>query len=172
MRQSYHQPSQWEQTVFFNPLDVYWVSRPVVQIRGLAKEDLVPVWGLVVVFKAHRLLYHSTLGLRVKKKKKRVGGRGGPVSVGGWPPPSPFTHLRLQLRNLPPHLLLPKRSTVQCPLSSEYGTYKTVQARFWSWFSGGCHYTVSICSLFARKRFTRTFHASGSFLLLLYYSQA
>ena len=32
--------------------------------------------GVRVVFKAHRLLYHSTLGLRVikqKKKKVRVG---------------------------------------------------------------------------------------------------
>ena len=35
------------------------------------------VWGLPLfrgglVFKAHRLLYHSTLGLRVIKKKKKV----------------------------------------------------------------------------------------------------
>ena len=29
-----------------------------------------------LVCKAHRLLYHSTLGLRVKKKKRRVGGVG------------------------------------------------------------------------------------------------
>ena len=29
-----------------------------------------------LVFKAHRLLYHSTLGLRVKKKKKDGHGRG------------------------------------------------------------------------------------------------
>ena len=28
------------------------------------------------VFKAHRLLYHSALGLRVIKKKKKVGGWG------------------------------------------------------------------------------------------------
>jgi len=28
-----------------------------------------------LVFKAHRLLYHSTLGLRVIKKKKRVENR-------------------------------------------------------------------------------------------------
>ena len=27
-----------------------------------------------LVLKVHRLLYHSTLGLRVIKKKKRVGG--------------------------------------------------------------------------------------------------
>jgi len=29
-----------------------------------------------LVFKAHRLLYHSTLGLRVIKKKKRRKGGG------------------------------------------------------------------------------------------------
>jgi len=36
------------------------------------KKDVGPcVW---IVFKAHRLLYHSTLGLRVIKKKKRKPG--------------------------------------------------------------------------------------------------
>ena len=30
-----------------------------------------------LVFKAHRLLYHSTLGLRVIKKKKRMASFGG-----------------------------------------------------------------------------------------------
>jgi len=30
-----------------------------------------------LAFKAHRLLYHSTLGLRVIEKKKRVGSFGG-----------------------------------------------------------------------------------------------
>ena len=39
-----------------------------------------------LVFKAHRLLYHSTLGLRVTKKKKKVEGLGfmggRPVRVG------------------------------------------------------------------------------------------
>ena len=29
-----------------------------------------------LVFKAHRLVYHSTLGLRVIKKKKKVEGSG------------------------------------------------------------------------------------------------
>jgi len=29
-----------------------------------------------LVFKAHRLVYHSTLGLRVIKKKKKVGVEG------------------------------------------------------------------------------------------------
>ena len=32
-----------------------------------------------LVFKAHRLVYHSTLGWRVIKKKKRVGGVGGAI---------------------------------------------------------------------------------------------
>ena len=27
-----------------------------------------------LVFKAHRLVYHSTLGLKVKTKKKKIGG--------------------------------------------------------------------------------------------------
>ena len=31
------------------------------------------------VFKAHRLVYHSTLGSRVIKKKKKVEGLGSPV---------------------------------------------------------------------------------------------
>jgi len=30
-------------------------------------------WGLGLVFKAHRLLYHSTPGLRVIKKMKKFG---------------------------------------------------------------------------------------------------
>jgi len=40
-----------------------------------------------LVFKVHRLLYDSTLGLRVIKKKRRTGaheveGRGGPAGRG------------------------------------------------------------------------------------------
>ena len=35
-----------------------------------------------LVFKVHRLLYHSTLGLRVIKQKKKVEGRG--LRVEGW----------------------------------------------------------------------------------------
>ena len=32
-----------------------------------------------LVFKAHRLLYHSTLGLRVIQKKKNAGGCASPI---------------------------------------------------------------------------------------------
>ena len=39
-----------------------WVGGDVIRFRG----------GLV--FKAHSLVYHSTLGFRVMKKKKKVGG--------------------------------------------------------------------------------------------------
>ena len=35
------------------------------------------------MFKAHRLLYHSTLGLRVIKKKKEVWGSGLGASGSG-----------------------------------------------------------------------------------------
>ena len=38
------------------------------------------------------------------------------------------------------------------PLPSEYGTYKTVKARFWSWLSGEGPRHISRCSLFARKQ--------------------
>ena len=34
-------------------------------------------WALGLVFKAHRLVYHSTLGLGVIKKKKSPGGGHG-----------------------------------------------------------------------------------------------
>ena len=36
-------------------------------------------FGVQLVFKAHRLFYHSTLGLRVKKKKEE-----GTIRGGGW----------------------------------------------------------------------------------------
>jgi hypothetical protein len=38
-----------------------------------------------------------------------------------------------------------------CP-ASEYGTYKTVEARFWPWPSGSNRQKVSVCPLLARKR--------------------
>ena len=39
-----------------------------------------------------------------------------------------------------------------CPLSREYGTYKTVKVGFWSWLSGKSLQTLSRGCLFARKR--------------------
>ena len=40
-------------------------------------------------------------------------------------------------------------------LTSEHGTYKTVKARFWPWFSGKSPQHLLTCSLFARKRTER-----------------
>jgi len=65
------------------------------------------------VFKAHRRLYHSTLGLRVIKKKKKNQGRAA----------SHASDARAIARTT----------------SSEYGTYKTVKARFWPGLSGNNH---------------------------------
>ena len=45
-----------------------------------------------LVFKAHRLVYHSTLGLRVIKKKKKVTG------VGSVAADVPLRHLREESR--------------------------------------------------------------------------
>ena len=45
--------------------------------------------NLVLVFKAHRLLYHSTLGWRVIKKKKKTWGFVGTKKL---PPAPPGYH--------------------------------------------------------------------------------
>ena len=52
-----------------------WIVSPGSASLGLADYSLVDMLGpryksVGFVFKAHRLLYHSTLGLRVIKKKK------------------------------------------------------------------------------------------------------
>ena len=47
------------------------------------------------------------------------------------------------------------------PLSIEFGTYKTVKARFWSWLSGKSPQTLLSCSLSARKR-TQSFDCDTS----------
>jgi len=80
-----------------------------------------------LVFKAHRLFYHSTLGLRViKKKRRRLGVRGLVLTctevkfAATECPSSPITCIKVQGWG------------VRVPLSSEYGTCKTVKA----WLSG------------------------------------
>ena len=54
-----------------DPRSTVLLSRNVEQFRGR------------LVFQAHRLVYHSTLGLRVIKKKKKVD-RGGGKRFSGW----------------------------------------------------------------------------------------
>ena len=64
-----------------------------------------------LVFKAHRLLYHSTLcseTIQNKKGRNRLSGAGRDTS----------------------------REVVPDPFSSEYGIYKTVNARSWSLLQG------------------------------------
>ena len=66
------------------------IRRRVAHIKAIGKDDLLPLRGVVggtwssrnvnrfrggLVFKAHRLVYHSTLGLRVIKKKKKSSRR-------------------------------------------------------------------------------------------------
>jgi len=60
----------------FQVLGLYLCSRLVIEIKAIEKDDVIPLGGRVVspsdrgglVFKAHRWLYHSTLGSRVIKK--------------------------------------------------------------------------------------------------------
>ena len=62
------------------------------------------------VFKAHRLFYHSTLGVRVIKKKKKVrvstatSGRGGALFMGEVPPYDTATPQALGIRGEGPRL--------------------------------------------------------------------
>jgi len=56
-------------------------------------------------------------------------------------------------RNLLVCATLPLEDIV-LPLSSEYGTYKTVKARFWPWRSGKSLENMSRSFLLARKRHT------------------
>ena len=55
---------------FVMTLRAFWESD---QLNYLPRPKFEPRGGLV--FKAHRLVYHSTLGLRVIKKKKEEPGR-------------------------------------------------------------------------------------------------
>ena len=51
--------------------DTQLVPRYATEVGPLRRNVKRFLGGLV--FKAHRLLYHSTLGLRIIKKKKKVG---------------------------------------------------------------------------------------------------
>ena len=87
------------------------------------------------VFKAHRLLNHSTLGSRVIKNKRELGVREKACTFypfcskgrRGLHPPSPRKEL---LPLLPPHQRCPST------LSSEYSPYQTAKARFSPRLSG------------------------------------
>jgi len=71
--------------------------------KQLASLDLRFQGGLV--FKAHRLFYHSILGLEVIKREREN---------------------TLEITEEP------LRALALTPLSSEYGTHKTVEARIWT----------------------------------------
>ena len=63
-------PSIGLSALVVNHLRHYQLANLLMPVRG--------VWNVQwfrggLVFKAHRLLYHSTLGLRVIKKKRRCG---------------------------------------------------------------------------------------------------
>jgi len=51
----------------------YWVSGTVLNLEQLMHRNVQRFRG-GLVFKAHRLWYHSTLGVRVTKKKQEVCG--------------------------------------------------------------------------------------------------
>jgi len=115
-----------------------WLHRNVQRFRG----------GLS--FKVHRLLYHSTLGLRVMKEKKRglrhqeshcsrMCGVLDPDNLRT--PTMSVTHNPHNVLNLD-HSLSPlplnNLSHKPCPdpLSSEHHTCILVKAMLWPWLSG------------------------------------
>ena len=78
-----------------------------------------------LVSKARRLVYHSTLGSRVIKKKEHRGQSAFNSELGRIHPPDKGKFpARLSV-----YLLY--QELAWCPLSSEYGTCKIVTARFW-----------------------------------------
>ena len=73
-----------------------------------------------LVFKAHRLLYHSTLGLRVIKKKKICSSTPGTRAS--------------EVGQMAPYWL--STAETLSAVERQYRTHKTVKARFWPWLSG------------------------------------
>ena len=106
---------------------VQLLRRNVKRLRG----GLVP--------EAHRLMYHSTLGWRVMKKKRRTSRQ----SLG-------------QARNGAPKLSAHSPGS----LSSKHGTYTTFQARFWHWLSGKKTFKLFLFPLGSK--------AADTFLAFLY----
>jgi len=108
-----------------------------------------------LVCKARRLLYHSTLGLRVINTNEneeedemttwiRATTVTTPSQMDGrfrWDPPSPNT-------SAPPS----KITNLFQGWGSECGTYKTVKARSWPWLQGKSPENVIRCPHFARNR--------------------
>jgi hypothetical protein len=68
-----------------------------------------------LVFQAHRLLYHSTLGSRVIKKKKRMGGRRPACHLGMYPDtPIPIgTVLNLRSNPSQKRAAVPRRARIK-----------------------------------------------------------
>ena len=68
------------------------------------------------------------------------------------------------------------RKVKWCPLSNEYGTYKTVEARFRPGLTGKRPRNLSRCSIFARTSIlgnsSKCAQLCSITLLLFYYSQA
>ena len=138
-----------------------------VSVRFVSLHRHVQWFRSGLVFKAHRLLYHSNLGLRLIKKMRRAANRCGNLSIpnteselsrqgGGWCIDLPktacgqiailYNPMNLAYRNCDLVDRVYQKTRVSCvdevrisrkitarPLSREFGTYKIVTARFWSW---------------------------------------
>ena len=132
---------------------------PTLHRRGVANRDanaLEAIWPLCrrpsgifrvlcrnvnrfrrrLVFEAHRLLYHSTLGLREIEKRRRFRVWRLRFEERVWG--SYFRVKEYRVEELRVQGLKDGGLTDACqePLSSESGTCKTVEARLWPWLPG------------------------------------